>query len=75
MHGNFIYEVSSCGFGGYSSDLRIDILHFLKLALLLDRRLWQYIVPVFSFVLIYSKLPHKVHLSTVTCNLVETHNN
>ncbi|KAH7659253.1 Dolichyl-P-Man:Man(7)GlcNAc(2)-PP-dolichol alpha-1,6-mannosyltransferase protein [Dioscorea alata] len=29
------------------------------LALLLDRRLWQYIVPVFSFVLIYSKLPHK----------------
>ncbi|KAJ0961846.1 hypothetical protein J5N97_029674 [Dioscorea zingiberensis] len=29
------------------------------LAALLDRRIWQYIVPVFSFVLLYSKLPHK----------------
>ncbi|KAJ0961823.1 hypothetical protein J5N97_029651 [Dioscorea zingiberensis] len=31
----------------------------LELAALLDRRIWQYIVPVFSFVLLYSKLPHK----------------
>ncbi|KAF6135441.1 hypothetical protein GIB67_027315 [Kingdonia uniflora] len=37
-----------------------DILYSsLQLGLVLDRRIRLYILPVFSFVLIYSKLPHK----------------
>lgn len=33
----------------------------LQLGMILDRRILRYIIPVFSFVLLYSKLPHKVH--------------
>lgn len=35
-------------------------LLLLQLGVLLDRRVWPFVIPVLSFVLIYSKLPHKV---------------
>lgn len=37
-----------------------DMEFFLQLGILLDRRVWFYVFPVLSFVLLYSKLPHKV---------------
>lgn len=37
-----------------------DMFPFLQLGALLDRRVLPFIIPVFTFVLLYSKLPHKV---------------
>lgn len=42
-----------------------NMLSLLQLGVLLDRRILFYIVPVFTFVLLYSKLPHKVAIDCV----------
>lgn len=38
----------------------IYLFYILQLGVLLDRRLLTLVLPVFSFVVLYSKLPHKV---------------
>jgi len=35
-------------------------LSFLQLGVLLDRRVLSFVLPVFFFIVLYSKLPHKV---------------
>ena len=35
-------------------------LFFLQLGVLIDRRVLIFVLPVFSFIFLYSKLPHKV---------------
>lgn len=40
---------------------------FLQLGVLIDRRVLIFVLPVFSFILLYSKLPHKV--SHVKCEV------
>lgn len=45
---------------------KFDVAQFLlQLGVLLDRRILFYIIPVLSFVMLYSKLPHKVMPSIV----------
>lgn len=54
--------------GPFNSFLKIDI-SFFQLGVLLDRRVFFYILPVLSFVLMYSKLPHKVLFSSSVIEL------
>lgn len=44
----------------FSSCFSFDLFSMLQLGVFLDRRILSYILPVFLFVLLYSKLPHKV---------------
>lgn len=52
-------EVSIISLGPVDSFLEFDIT-FFQFGVLLDRRVFFYILPVLSFVVLYSKLPHKV---------------
>lgn len=55
-------EVVSDFFPFSSPCSHLDVTQLLQLGVILDRRVVFYILPVVSYVLLYSKLPHKVLL-------------
>lgn len=46
-------------------------LSFLQLGILLDRRILPFVLPVFFFIILYSKLPHKV--LDIQCSFIDFH--
>eukprot|EP00850_Spirogloea_muscicola_P018077 SM000162S02355 [mRNA] locus=s162:21959:27343:- [translate_table: standard] len=45
------------------------VQHDPLVGMLVERKLWQYIIPAVAFLVLYSKLPHKVFADLVACEL------